>query len=174
MKSFIPSLIEETHCDLSSSIIGISRAPMCEILTLMPRNFEKGLCYQITVRKKTNGDSRNGGEYEPGVGDLIALTENIRPNSIQDLNRPRRFYHVAYVQGLKCDQITILSSKPIEIEPNMRSKKAQKLYAVYLLNMITNIRIWKALNSQLVGANLNIIGKVLQADSKVRIRWCLV
>ncbi|XP_054789627.1 probable helicase MAGATAMA 3 [Prosopis cineraria] len=155
MKSFIPSLIEETHSDLCSSLKGISQAPACKILTC--KRMCKGLIYQLTL----NGTS--GGQYEPAFGDLIALTDS-RPTSIKDLNKPRRYYHVAYVQRSKSDQITILSSKNIEIESDMRCNKAEKLHAVCLINLTTNIRIWKALNWQLEGANLNIIGKILRSN----------
>ncbi|XP_028800617.1 probable helicase MAGATAMA 3 isoform X3 [Neltuma alba] len=158
MKSFIPSLIEETHSDLCSSLKGISQAPTCEILAY--KRMGKGLRYQLTF------DEIHGGRYEPASGDLIALTDG-RPKGIEDFNKPGRFYHVAYVQGSKNGQITILSSKSMEIDPGMRSNNVQTFYAVYLINLTTNIRIWKALNSQLEGANLNIIGKVLQSDKLI-------
>ena len=38
-----------------------------------------------------------------------------------------------------------------------------------LINMTTNIRIWRGLNSKLEGGNLNIIQNVLQSSSMVRI-----
>ncbi|XP_028800616.1 helicase SEN1-like isoform X2 [Neltuma alba] len=158
MKSFIPSLIEETHGDLFSSLKGISQAPNCEILTY--ERMGKGLLYQMTF------DESHGGRYEPVSGDLIALTDG-RPTGIEDLNKPGRFYHIAYVQWSESGQITILSSKSIEIDPGMRNNNVQRLYAVYLINLTTNIRIWKALHSQLEGANLNIIGKVLQSDKLI-------
>ncbi|XP_054789621.1 helicase sen1-like [Prosopis cineraria] len=160
MKSFIPSLIEETHSDLCSSLKGISQAPAREILTYKRLKKRQGLFYQMTL----NGTS--GGQYEPESGDLIALTDS-RPKSLQDLNKPRRYYHIAYVQGSNNGQITVLSSKSMEIEPDMGSKKAQKLYASYLINLTTNIRIWRSLSSQLKGANLNVIGKVLQSDTEI-------
>ncbi|KAK8468674.1 hypothetical protein PHAVU_006G085200 [Phaseolus vulgaris] len=46
------------------------------------------------------------------------------------------------------------------------SNNAPKLYAFCLLNLTTNVRIWKALNSQLEGSSLSMMKKVLQADSK--------
>ncbi|KAI9100095.1 hypothetical protein K1719_024313 [Acacia pycnantha] len=158
MKSFIPSLIEETHSDLCSSLKGISQAPACKILTC--KRMTKGLIYQLTF------DESHGGGYEPAPGDLIALTDG-RPKGIHDLNKPGRFYHVAYVQMSQGRQIRILSSKSIEIEPDMRSNNVEILYATYLINLMTNIRIWKALSSQLQGANFNIIGKVLQSDQLI-------
>ncbi|KAI9100065.1 hypothetical protein K1719_024283 [Acacia pycnantha] len=158
MKSFIPSLIEETHSDLCSSLKGISQAPTCEILTY--KRMIKGLIYQLTF------DESHGRGYEPAPGDLIALTDG-RPKGIQDLNKPEIFYHVAYVQMSKGGQIRILSSKSIEIEPDMRGNNVKMLYATYLINLMTNIRIWKALSSQLEGANFNIIGGVLQSDKLI-------
>ncbi|XP_054789623.1 uncharacterized ATP-dependent helicase C29A10.10c-like isoform X2 [Prosopis cineraria] len=158
MKSFIPSLIEETHSDLCSSLKGISQAPSCEILTY--KRMSEGLLYQLTI------DKLHDGRYEPAFGDLIALTDG-RPKGIIDLNKPERFYHIAYVQGSKEGQITILSSKSIETEPDMRSNNAQMLYATYLINLTTNIRIWKALNSQLEGAHLSVIGKILQSEKLI-------
>lgn len=163
MQSFIPSLIEETHTDLSSSVTGVSRAPFCEILEVeMSKNFKapKGLFYQVALK--------DSGTYEPEVGDLIAFTD-IKPKNIYDLTRSKRGYHIAYVVGSKdksSDMIPILSSKYMETESYLRSNNAQKLYAVYLLNMTTNVRIWKALNSELEGANMNMIEKVLHANSK--------
>ncbi|KAK4278100.1 hypothetical protein QN277_015992 [Acacia crassicarpa] len=158
MKSFVPSLIEETHGDLCSSLEGISQAPTFKILTC--KRMTKGLIYQLTF------DESHGGGYEPAPGDLIALTDD-RPRGIQDLNKPGRFYHVAYVQMSQGRQIRILSSKSIEIEPDMRGNNVKMLYATYLINLMTNIRIWKALSSQLEGANFNIIGEVLQSDQLI-------
>jgi senataxin len=48
---------------------------------------------------------------------------------------------------------------------DLRRNKAQKLYAVYLINMTTNVRIWKAFNSEMEGSNMNKIQKVLQPYS---------
>lgn len=177
MSSFIPSLIEETHSDLSSSLNSVHRAPFCQILiaeperskSFIPSNF---LLYQISVNR-TNNDTRDVGTYEPEVGDLIALTD-MKPKTVEDLNRPRRYYHIAYVYGSKksTDKISIISSKCIDMEissSSYMSNNGPKLYAIYLLNLTTNIRVWKALNSELEGANMNMMKKVLRADSNVRI-----
>ncbi|XP_061347141.1 helicase SEN1-like [Gastrolobium bilobum] len=171
MESFIPSLIEETHSDLWSSLIGVSHAPYCEILSIeRSKDFEypKDLLYQITLKRTTN-NVEDVGKYEPEGGDLIAFT-NIRPRSIHDLNKPKRFFHFAYVHKSKdgfSDEIPVLSSKYMgkDIEHDLKNK-TQKLYAVYLLNMTTNNRIWKALNSEFEDASSNIVKKVLQAYSK--------
>ncbi|KAK7305619.1 hypothetical protein VNO77_43525 [Canavalia gladiata] len=172
MNSFIPSLIEETHSELSSSLRGVDRAPFCEISSVeldRSKNFisTKSLFYLISV-KRTNNDEKDIGKYEPEVGDLIAFAD-IKPKTVDDLNKPKRFFHIAYVHGSKesTDKISILSSKSFDtdIDFPLRKNNAPKLYAIYLLNLTPSVRIWKALNSELEGASMSMIKKVLQADS---------
>ncbi|XP_062002779.1 uncharacterized protein LOC133720466 [Rosa rugosa] len=171
-KSFIPSLVEETHADLLSNMKTLSHAPTCEILTIVDSAEHPGdLFYNIMYKRDTETDENHKGlMYEPQVGDIIALT-NVRPKCIDDLNSPPRFYLIAYVdQANDIDefpddlQFKILSSKPINYgESDMHKSKRETLFAVYLMNLTTNLRVWKALNSE--EGNTNIISKVLQPKS---------
>ncbi|CAJ2652910.1 unnamed protein product [Trifolium pratense] len=173
MNSFFPALIEETHSDLYSSLMSVPQASFCEIRTMeMSKEFNPpyDLYYNITVKNITD-EVYGVGKYEPEVGDLIAFT-SIRPRSVYDLSRIKNYCHIAYICGSKdefTDEIPILLSKYMEMEMHgkfhSRRNNAQKLYAVYLVNMITNVRIWKALNSEMEGSNMNIIKKVLQPYS---------
>ncbi|KAM3749893.1 hypothetical protein ACB098_05G220000 [Castanea mollissima] len=139
MNSFTYPLIEETRADLLSSMSTLPLSP------------------------SASGLQKNGG-YEPMVGDIIALT-NVRPKYVEDLDRPNRPFLVAFVQEVKNNNILkILSSKPILAE-EQENEKRETLYAICLINMTTNIRIWRALNFELEGKNLDIIGKVLQPNS---------
>lgn len=174
MNSFIPALIEETHSDMFSSLMSVSHAPICEIsMIAASMNFDppEDLFYQVTLKRSTS-EVNDVGKYEPEVGDLFALTY-IKPRSIDDLIRTKRYFQIAYIRGSKdeyTDEIPILLSQYMELESDMRRNKAQKLYAVYLTNITTNIRIWNALKrSQLEGSNMNILKKVLQPDTRVRI-----
>jgi senataxin len=174
--SFVFPLIEETHADLCSSLTMVSKASAVEILAISiskDYNPPYDLLYNIKMQKL--GDSENDREmYEPYTGDLIALTD-IRPTCIDDLIR-QRSYLIALVRKARknirdesFDEIQVLSSKPIEFEQNMQKNKKRTIrFAVFLINMATNIRIWKALTSGEGGKNMNIIKKVLQADSTVR------
>ncbi|KAL5070543.1 hypothetical protein RYX36_021430, partial [Vicia faba] len=58
-------------------------------------------------------------------------------------------------------EVSIMSSKCMT-ETDFRYNDKQKMYAVYLMNMTTNVRIWKALNSQSYGDHLGLIKKVLR------------
>ena len=169
MNSFIYPLIEETHADLLSSMSTLPLAPSRVILSfIQAKEYEppKDHFYHVifeSVRELEN----NNGAYEPMVGDLIVLTD-VRPKNIKDLDRPNRPFLVAFVLRVKDNILTILASKPILVEEH-ENKKMKTLYAVFLINMTTNIRIWRALNFELDGENIDIIGKVLQPNSAVRI-----
>jgi senataxin len=102
MQSFIPPLIEETHSDLLSNVKGVSRAPTCIIYSVeRSKEFKppKDLFYEITL-KTTADTGKDVDKYESEVGDVIALTD-VRPKCIDDLNRPKRSYLIAYVHGAK-------------------------------------------------------------------------
>jgi len=173
VNSFFPSLIEETHGDLSSSLWSVPQASFCEIRTMeisKDFNHPDSLFYQITL-KNTTEEVYGVRKYEPEAGDLVAFT-NIRPRSVYDLSRIKRYCHIGYICGSKDeinDKITMLLSKEMHNNIDLRSNKAQKLYVVYLINITTNIRIWNALNSDMKESNMNIIKKVLQPYSRVRI-----
>ncbi|KAF5959426.1 hypothetical protein HYC85_000635 [Camellia sinensis] len=162
--------------NLLSSLEKVSRAPICEILSVeLSKNYNppKDLYYKILLkRNRENTANDHEGSYEPEFGDLIALAE-VRPKCIDDLNRPKSPYLVALVHRVKDeydqDKLTIRTSNPFTFEADKemdkKIKKKKSLFAVYLTNMTTNVRIWTALNSELEGANLNIIKRVLRTES---------
>ncbi|QHN91961.1 putative helicase senataxin [Arachis hypogaea] len=167
LNSFIFPLIEETHSDLCSGIEGVSQAPFCEVMTIQrSRDFKppKALFYKMRVKKVTE-EVQNVEKYEPEFGDIVAFTD-VRPKGIYDLNRPKMQYHIAYICGSEdefTDEIDVLSSKCLDMDSEFSGNinETQKLCVVYLLNMTTNIRIWRALN---VDEKINIIEKVLQHE----------
>ncbi|CAL2229702.1 unnamed protein product [Prunus armeniaca] len=154
MKTFIPPLVEETHADLLSSMETLPQAPNCEILAVKPKGHKNAKDFSYVIIIRGSGEAKN---YEPQHGDLIALTD-IRPTSSDHLNRLRDSYLIAYVHPGGDNRLFIRSSKPIS------RGGGGKLFAVYLINMTTNVRIWKALISE--KANTNIIRNVLQVQPK--------
>lgn len=170
MNSFYIPLIEETHADLLSSMSTLSRAPTRRIISLRKLKQQKAAedpLYFVSLEKEFMPKI---GSYQPMAGDLIALTDVRRPQHSNDLDRS---YVVAYVQSMRehmgSVSFTILPSRHISFE-EQKNKTRETLYAVGLINMTTNIRIWTALkNSELKGANLNIIQQVLQPKSDVRV-----
>uniref|UniRef100_A0A2N9FSK2 DNA2/NAM7 helicase helicase domain-containing protein n=1 Tax=Fagus sylvatica TaxID=28930 RepID=A0A2N9FSK2_FAGSY len=63
----------------------------------------------------------------------------------------------------------IALTDPILAEEQQVNKKRETLYAICLINMTTNIRIWRALKSELEGGNLDIIRNVMQPKAALEI-----
>ncbi|KAK9062139.1 hypothetical protein SSX86_019325 [Deinandra increscens subsp. villosa] len=157
--SFIKPLIEETHADLLSSMHAISRAStrgIRDVLTREDTRFPNDYLYSLSL--ETKGKSEN---YEPEVGDLIVLT-NVKPRHVNDLNP----YVIASVQGIKDGRIQVISSKSIFFRRQQSHERGKSTwFAVHLMNLTTNTRMWQALHSSLDGKNMKMINKVLQSDS---------
>lgn len=171
MNCFAFPLIEETRADLCSSITNVSTAPTYEILEIKDAEPPSYMNYAIKIGR--NQDTEFDADiYEPSYGDLIAFTV-ARPKCIDDLYTLATTFTVALVQRVKIEKddsvLLVISSKPIDPGEGMHTNlDIRNLFAVFLTNMTTNLRIWEAMNFQLDGRNLNIINKVLQHDSVVR------
>lgn len=177
MRAFVLPLIEETHADLSSSIDTVSNASTYSIMSIEDEKEEieydepcRETKYTIEIETK---EIENDVSREPEVGDLIAITD-VRPKCVEDLNRPTMPYCIALIQKVTNEKdyikLRILSSKPILLEQgNKIIRENNTLFAVFLMNILTNIRIWTALNLVPKERNLKIIEKVLQPDSTVSV-----
>nr|GEW21197.1 P-loop containing nucleoside triphosphate hydrolase [Tanacetum cinerariifolium] len=167
-KSFINPLLEETHAELLSTMELISRASTREIISVLKKikDNESPKYYFYSIYLKMTSRNEN---YEPEVGDLIALTYG-KPRFAHDLSRANESpYVLALVQRVDDvhEEIHIISSNP-NLFYKKKSNKGGKFmfFAVHLMNMTPNTRIWKALHSRLDGKNMKVINKVLHCDSK--------
>lgn len=181
-ESFKLPLLEETHADLVSKMASVKSAPVREISSLTTaRDFNppRDLVYTLILKSKSKGSGQNnyGKEmYVPEVGDLIALTTT-KPKHISDLDKPRSPYLLAVVVKAKVessDTVEILASKQVSLFPSVERrteftrKQDEKMYAVHLTNMTTNIRIWQGLNNELEGRSMKLIEQLIKKDSMVR------
>lgn len=174
LNSFVKPLIEETHADLRSNMTTLHSAPVRQIIRLVEDDdFEppNKLFYEFKLE-----DFEEISEvYEPEVGDLIAITE-VRPKCIDDLYGRKISYTVALVKGMSEEYpywITVESSNLIFIEEayeefdgGEKGNLSHPLFAVYLTNLTTNQRIWKALHPQ-EGVNVDILNTVLRINPSV-------
>lgn len=153
LNCFVPPLLEETRTELFSSLKSLSKAPVFYIRSMEARTME------LPSRRSNNFNislmSVAQVNYEPKCGDLIALTEEARPRMNSLI--------LAYVFSVKENelQISVRSSTSISIDEKFTFR-----YGVFLMNLTTNTRIWKALHNN--GANLSLIKSVLQENSTVR------
>lgn len=169
LSSFHHPLIEEIRAEFSSGLESVAQSPACEIpKARISKNFKSPNSLYYEIQTKEIRDTENkGGHYELQSGDLIALTK-VRPQSIEDLIRPPdNLFLFAFVATSNKDEpwIKILSSK--EFEPQLRSKTNERCFATFLMNMTTNLRIWRALNPDPKTTSMSFIQKVLHYDSTV-------
>ncbi|CAH2065623.1 unnamed protein product [Thlaspi arvense] len=181
LNSFVNPLIEETHAALLSSMETLRRAPAFKFWDIKPsKDFKppKNLYYEVTLQ--TMSDSiTNGDRKLLEFNDLIAVTDK-KPTRIDDLRCSNEPYLLALVVGVNEDNphlVTILASKPIVFEEDIiettkkgkgvKKSQSQSLFGVYLINMMTNIRIWTALHPDPEGGNLKLISRVLQSNNEV-------
>lgn len=150
---FVPLLLEETRTELFSVLNSLWKAPVVYIRSVEARRSNQ---FNISVLMNTvQGNSTN---YEPKLGDLIALTNAERPRrGVDDLNP----LILAYVFSVEDElHFSVHSSTSISIDEQIPFRSG-----VFLMNLTTNTRIWKALHNG--DANLSLIKSVLQADTMV-------
>ncbi|KAI3950310.1 hypothetical protein MKW92_011315 [Papaver armeniacum] len=174
LDSYCYPLLEETHADLLSNMMNLYKAPKCKILSVEkhkhykpPRNF----IYTMLL-DHTGEDGKSVKDvYKPQGSDIIAFSD-VRPERVKDFVRVS--YIPAMILGVDDGEIPylvkVLTSKPIIVEDENGEENLinDPLFAVYLINMTTNLRIWRALHPS--GArNENIIKEVLRANSKAEV-----
>ncbi|MCL7026179.1 hypothetical protein MKW94_009660 [Papaver nudicaule] len=179
LNSFRHPLLEETHADLSSNIKNLFNAPKCKIESVKNICYKPGnYVYEMSLSDKGTDGQPMKDAYKPQYSDVIAFSD-VRPEHVKDFTR------ISYIPAIilkvgddkeKPYLVEVLASKPITVEEeqgfeegHQESKKKNKLiceplFAVYLINMTTNLRIWRALCGQ---GNGDIIKEVLQANSQI-------
>ncbi|KAI3922790.1 hypothetical protein MKW98_006921 [Papaver atlanticum] len=155
-------LLAETHTELFSSINNIHQSPTCKITSVHKhKDFKMPdfLVYDIMFDASKDTGYKNE-IYKPHPSDVITFT-HVRPVRFGSLERsyvPAFVLQVSRSPALEKEKgnnrtylVQILASKPIN------EKTCMPTYAVFLINVTTNRRIWDALH----GGNLNIVKKVL-------------
>ncbi|KAF8048805.1 hypothetical protein N665_2397s0001 [Sinapis alba] len=153
----------------------LRRAPCFKFWEIRPaKDFKppKNLYYEVTLQTMPDINMTNGDRKLLEFNDLIAVTYK-KPIRIDDLRCSNESYLLALVCGVNEDNphlITIMASKPIDnIETRKKGKGVKKsissLFGVYLINMMTNIRIWTALHPDPEGGNTKLISRVLQINN---------
>ncbi|KAL8109734.1 hypothetical protein AgCh_025728 [Apium graveolens] len=180
-EAFKLPLIAETHADLVSKMGALKSAPIRQIHSLTTSkdfNPPRDMVYTLMLKQKSKGNEHNNHEkelYVPEVGDLIALTAT-KPKHFTDLDRPRSPYLLAVVLKVKVnssDTFEILASnrvnlfQSVEEKEEFRRNQGEKMFAVHLTNMTTNIRIWQGLNSELEGNSMQLIEQLIEKESTI-------
>ncbi|PRQ41353.1 putative hydrolase [Rosa chinensis] len=166
-------LLEETRAQVHSSMETIYRAPFAKVVAFEKAKPYGTKLYNIKVDYWRNRFNDRGKEpYKTLPGDLFVLA-NAKPETVSDLQRVGRSWAFASVtkvsENENKDDTTSLyfkvkASKELEVV-----KSTTPLFMVFLVNLIPNGRIWKALH---MSKNLKIIKEVLCTDSVAQKNLC--
>ncbi|MCL7037108.1 hypothetical protein MKW94_001454 [Papaver nudicaule] len=172
--SFTMPLLEETRMEICSRMEFMSGVPHTEVISVEESKLQEGsfLC-RIKVDSWRNQYSVYGKEpYIPKPSDLFILGDTV-PEVASDLQRFGSSWSLAsVVEDVKeSDSVgdedrvvyfQVKTSNPIKIK--MKEGTGKPLFVVFLVNLATNTRTWKALHM----FRNSIIKEVLCANSMVK------
>ncbi|KAJ7942669.1 UvrD-like Helicase, ATP-binding domain, P-loop containing nucleoside triphosphate hydrolase [Quillaja saponaria] len=166
--SYVYPLLEETRAKLCSSMEIISEAPFGKVVALEESKPYGAKLYDVKIDCWKNGFTDRGKEpYKTLPGDVFVLTD-AKPETVHDLQRVGRSWTFLSVSKITEDENEDVTSTyfkvnaPKEIVPNEWKQKS--LFVVFLVNIITNRRIWSALH---MSGNLQQNKEILCTDNLV-------
>ncbi|XAR48022.1 hypothetical protein NMG60_11030712 [Bertholletia excelsa] len=169
--SFVYPLLEETRAELASSMEMIDSAPFAEVISCDESMKHGSVMYDMKVDCWKNRFNDRGKEpYRTLPGDILIISA-VKPQTLCYLQLEGIKWSFASVQNISDDQIEgdssgsstqfkVKTSKDIEVKDGMQ----ESLFVVFLTNITTNTRIWRALR---MFRNTEIISEVLCVDSVV-------
>ncbi|CAO2036355.1 unnamed protein product [Urochloa humidicola] len=142
-KLYVPCLIEETRSSLSSCLDLITEAPLSKILSMEVAG--KSGQYFMDVDFWDNGAGFSTEHYTARNGDIFILS-SMKPEAAEDFNRYGLTYCLAMVSEVSMNDEYQKGFRVKVVNDTVLDGDLTKLrHAIFLDNIMTNIRIWKAL-----------------------------
>lgn len=160
---------------MASSLEIMHSAPYAEVAYFDEAKPYGTLTYHVKVDRWENTFGDRGKEsYKTLPGDILLLSY-AKPESLSDMRHLGRMWAFGSVINISDDDEEDSSNSShfkIEVSKDLEFKDGGKsLFVVFLMNITTNNRIWKALQML---RNLNIINKVLCIKGEVKFWMILV
>jgi len=147
----------------------ISALPFTEVTDFVQCKRSANI-YTVEAGRWSNESNTLGKEtYRTLPGDILILTD-AKPETVPDLKRFGRRWAFASVMmiGKDEEENEAMSSTNFKVEALLDhevNNPWKPMYAIFLINIISNRRIWKVLHKF---QNLNIVKEVLCTDLVVR------
>ncbi|XP_074342898.1 helicase sen1-like [Apium graveolens] len=175
LSSFVYPLVEETKSEICSKIESLSTAPFAKIITLCSSERFIQPRYEIVFGKwKGSLKKHTKVSHQAKLGDLFVFkqTKPDRNSSVRRLGRSWCFGYATKI--LKHDFNERLIYTPhFEVSSSIKLEAAldvsKPFYAIFIMNLTTNNRIWNALHtcpSDHVIRELLSINPMVQEDCK--------
>ncbi|KAJ3689683.1 hypothetical protein LUZ61_018847 [Rhynchospora tenuis] len=164
LESYTLPLIEETRAELFSCLEAISKAPYVKIQRIaLCNNTKFGLFCNMNIL----ADGFVGGTevYEPKNGDAFILS-SLKPDSTEDLLEYGVTYCLAIVKKVLEFELDEVMVKQFTMSVSLTDSSAIKrcTCALYLTSIVTNSRIWKALQYSGADQNFTLLKKFLSRN----------
>lgn len=160
--SYIYPLLEETRADLCSSLKTIHKAPSAQLLSIEKEPKPKGpkILFNVNLSSwRINNGKGQQQSYRPLPGDIFVILD-IDPQTTTDLecSNTWAFAWLGHIidNNAPTTHLKLYVSKDISAEGDIH--QTTTLFIVFLMNVTTNLRIWKALQSS---ADVGIVKRVL-------------
>ncbi|CAN6249869.1 unnamed protein product [Urochloa humidicola] len=172
---FTSPLLEELRAEMSSSIESLSTMPSVRISWTEEKKGKYEIC--VASDSQTAKSCNQPKCYAPSVGDIMILSD-VKPGHISDITRNGRPYRVAFVteggdedDDSPTSKYVIISSGKIDAShEKCQDGKMKPLFAAYLLNIVTYIRIWRCLDYEAVRRNRGLIQEMVHYPPVPNIR----
>ncbi|CAL5030419.1 unnamed protein product [Urochloa decumbens] len=163
---FTSPLLEELRAEMSSSLESLSTMPSVRISWIEEKKGKYEIC--VASDAQTAKSCNQPECYAPSVGDIMILSD-VKPGHISDITRNGRPYRVAFVteggdedDDSPTSKYVIISSGKIDAsDEKCQDGKIKPLFAAYLLNIVTYIRIWRCLDYEAVRRNRGLIQEMV-------------
>ncbi|KAK1380720.1 P-loop containing nucleoside triphosphate hydrolases superfamily protein [Heracleum sosnowskyi] len=175
LSSFVYPLVEETKAELCSKLESLSTAPFAKIISLCSSAQFVNRHYEIVFGKwKESSKSLKKVARQTKAGDLIVFTQP-KPDQNFSAGRLGRSWCFGYVTKILKHEYNerLIYTPHFEVSTSIKLEAAldvsKPIYAVFLMNMTTNNRIWNALHtcpSDHVNKELLSINPMIQEDCK--------
>nr|XP_011463486.1 PREDICTED: helicase sen1-like [Fragaria vesca subsp. vesca] len=170
---YVYPLLEETRAQVHSSMETIHRAPYAKVVSFENAKPYGRKLYNVKVDYWRNRFNDRGKEpYKTLPGDLFVLA-NAKLETVSDLQRLGRSWAFGSVtkvsENENKDDTTSLYFKVKASKELKVLKSTTPLFMVFLVNLIPNGRIWKALH---MSKNLKIVKEVLCTDNVAQKSVC--
>ncbi|KAL3731199.1 hypothetical protein ACJRO7_028125 [Eucalyptus globulus] len=163
--SYVYPLLEETRASLCLRLKNIFLLPFTEVIEFVECTGSRNL-YAVKAGRWSNESNSHGKEtYKTLLGDILILAD-AKPTTVPDLERFGRRWAFALVRmiGKDDEEDEATSSTNFEVETLLDlevNNSWKPMYAIFLMHIVTNRRIWNALH---MSRNLDILKEVLCTD----------
>ncbi|KAE8637320.1 hypothetical protein CSA_019106 [Cucumis sativus] len=166
--SYIFPLLEETRAELCSNLKTIQKAPFSQVISIETSNTKKDkILFNVNVSSWRNTYGGKGQQpYKSLPGDFFVILD-VDPQTITSdyLEKSSKLNWAFAWLGQVNDNNTPTHLK-LHISNSMDQLKSTPLFIVFLMNLTTNLRIWKTLQCSSSGGIVKHVLGTMSMDNK--------